>query len=193
MKITAILASIVAAKTQLKITIACDNEFRLFVPGQDSIAGPKNGQDGIMYGWANVKTYTASLKGPGPFVIGIHGKDVGVISALFAGITINGKPYTATGYNTTKFHATTVKPDLNWLDASYNVTGWKSGSALATPDCTNSIWENSSKGEFGKRLHAQMPEQSIKASWLPGCSTINNEVYFRVVIPKPKKECHKRY
>ena len=185
----ALLAAVVLSKTHLKVTIACDNDYTLYLPGKDSIVGPKDGADGIQYGWANVKTHEAVLHGKGPWVVGIHGVDRGVISGMFAGITVNGKPYTATGFAHTKFAATLAKPELNWLDTNYNASSWKTGASLATADCTDDIWNKSSNGKFGPRFKAQMPEQDIKASWLPGCKTINNQVYFRVLITKPKKQC----
>ena len=176
--------------TDLKITIACDNKFVLYLPGQNSIIGPKDGDDGIHYGWANVKTYETKLKGSGPWVLGIEGKDHGVVAGMFAGITINGQPYTATGSASTKFYATETKPDLNWLDTNYDISSWKSGPALTPPDCNSPVWA-STDANFWKRLAAQSPEQPIKASWLPGCTSTQNKVFFRLVIDKPPKKCHR--
>ena len=185
MKSFSLLASLALAAHELKVTIALDNEYSLYLPGQAAIVGPKNGDDGIGYGWANVKTHTISLEGEGPWVVGVHGLDYGVISGLFAGVSLDGAPFTATGVESTKFKATIDKPADNWLDPTFDDSTWSTGAALANADCTNDIWDRVSDGQFGPRLSSQMPEQTIKASWLPSCAATNNEVYFRLVIPCP--------
>lgn len=180
----ALLATLALAAQDLKVVVALDNEYSLYLPGQAPISGPKDGEDGIQYGWANVKTYNVALQGSGPWVIGIHGKDYGVISGLFAGVTLNGQPFTATGIASTKFTASIEKPADNWLDPAFDASSWKTGADLAAADCTNPIWGNND-GQFYGRLTAQMPEQPIAASWLPSCASVNTEVYFRLVIPAP--------
>ena len=178
-----LLASLAVADHQLKVTIACDNQFNLYLPGKAMIPGPKDGDDKIQYAWSNVKTYNHTLAGEGPWVVGIHGIDKGVISGMFAGIAVDGKAFTATGFADTKFSASLTKPTANWLEPTFNDAAWKTGAALATKDCTDPIWDNNSGKQFSKKLASQMPEQTIKGSWLPNCKTVNNQVYFRVVIP----------
>ena len=172
-----LLATLALADHLLKVTISGDDQYVLFLPGQTAIQGPND--------FSIVKTYTLNVTGYGPWVIGIRALDAGVISGLFAGVSLDNLPYTATGFSDTKFRATLVKPDSDWLKPNYNVSTWERGAALATPDCTNPIWDRATDGAFSRRLYRQMPEQVIKASWLPGCSTTNNQVYFRVVVRLP--------
>ena len=184
----ALLATLALAAHEIKITIALDNKYKLYLPNQPEITGPADGEDGIAYGWANVKTHTISVEGEGPYVIGVHGVDYGVISGLFAGVTLDGKPYSSTGIETTKFKGSIEKPADNWLDPTFDDSTWQGGAALAPADCNDPIWDNASGGQFTTSLTTQMPEQLIKASWLPSCAAVNTEVYFRLVIHCPPTE-----
>jgi hypothetical protein len=70
----------------------------------------------------------------------------------------------------------------DWLNPNFDDSAWEACSALAASDCT------SRQSEWGvsllKTLSAQSPNQTLVASWLPNCSTVLNEVYFRVIIPQ---------
>jgi hypothetical protein len=119
-----------------------------------------------------VKTYVDTLQGDGPWVIGIKGLGLfGVLSGMFAGVTLNDQPFTATGVNTTKFKATTGIPPSDWLNPNFDDSAWAAGTALAASDCTSRqhMWG----GPFFQTLSAQSPNQTILASWLPNCSTLS--------------------
>ena len=178
MKLSLLIAVAFGQATHfLKITISCDNQFVLYLPQQPAITGPNN--------YIDVKTYYTTVQGDGPWVVGIKGIDQGGYSGMFAGISIDGSPFTSTGFSTTKFKATLTPPASDWLTTNYNSSAWKTGAALATADCTNTIWNQNSGSTFDAKLVAHMPIQPIKASWLPGCSTVNNVVYFRAVVTAP--------
>ena len=169
-----LLAAVALADHTMKITISCDNKFTLYLPGQPN---PIIGTD-----FTDVKTYNHTLTGKGPWVVSIIGEDFGVISGLFAGVSVDGSPYAATGNSRTMFMATTTKPESNWMSPNYNPSSWSTGPSLSPPSCQDSIWDRVTGGQLSLKLKNQMPEQTIKASWLPDCSTVNNVVYFRLLI-----------
>jgi hypothetical protein len=93
---------------------------------------------------------------------------------MFAGITINDQYFTSTGYNTTLFKATTSIPPSDWLETTFDDSGWATGSPSSA--CSYSVGVK-------QGFNQMTPYPDIRPSWLPNCSTYFNEVYFRVVIP----------
>ena len=161
--------------------------FKLYLPGREfPINSPPAGAEGYNYSWNNVKSYSTMMLGDGPWVVGIRATGDTEFSGLFAGITLNGQPFTKTGVSSTKFKATTKMPPRKWLEPNFNTSQWKTGAELAPYGCTNLYWDTKSNGTFTQKLQEQMPEQTINASWLPGCRNGAKNVYFRVLIQKPK-------
>jgi hypothetical protein len=121
------------------------------------------------------------LEGNGPWVIGIKGNASSSIAGMFAAITLNDEPFTATGVSNTLFKATSNTVQKDWLNPNYDEPDWASGIALKTSDCKSlqEFW-----GDLLIALREKSPNQEVGASWLPNCSSASNEVYFRVIIPK---------
>ena len=156
----------------LKVTISADDNYILYIPGRLPITGPNN--------FSIVRTYFTALPSKGPWVVGIKGVGGANMNGLFAGVVINGRAFTSTGISTTRFQATTVPQTTeDWLGYKYNASTWQTREVLSPAGCNTTFWLGNG---FYKSLNEQMPNQQIKASWLPSCTTRNNQVYFRTVV-----------
>ena len=174
MKFSSIFLAITAnAYNELKVTVASHSQYQVFMPGNSApIDGPND--------WFRVVSYKTNLTGTGPWVLGIIGTGSGVVSGMFAGVTLNGIPYSATGLADTEIKATVTQPASDWLSWTYDASSWEPARAKA--DCSTALWDKASNGAFTNRLKNQMPLQPMNASWLPSCSTTRNKVFFRMVV-----------
>ncbi|KAI8910773.1 hypothetical protein EDD86DRAFT_246145 [Gorgonomyces haynaldii] len=177
-----------AAARTLDITLTADNSWEMFISSKtatESIVGPKDGDNGIQYGWNNTKKISRTI-GDGPVVIGIKATDYGVVAGLFAHVKVDGQYFTHTGPANSKVYVSTAAVASDWYKLPYEPSKWQIASS--TPACLNG--EASWGQQFMKQLITLSGDnKEIKAVWggPNSCNTLNSVQYFRILIPASAK------
>ncbi|KAH6564814.1 hypothetical protein BASA62_007699 [Batrachochytrium salamandrivorans] len=107
---------------QISITMAVDNVYKLTIDGYDidELAPPITSNS-----WQNVVTYNKNVSGEGPWLIGIKESNYGDVSGLFAVVSFDGVPYSATGKPNNKFRMTPTTPADGWeTDLDFADSSW---------------------------------------------------------------------
>eukprot|EP00842_Homolaphlyctis_polyrhiza_P000416 jgi/Hompol1/1375/HPOL_003609-RA len=170
---------------ELKIVMTTDNYYDLTVDGQ-TFNGPLDSNTNG-YGWQQIKTYTKTVSGSGPWLIAAHAKDYGVIAGLFAAVYLDGVPYTATGGSNNKFVMTLNTPaETGWdSDVNYDDGAWTAQLSDGCPYSDAGQW-----GSLTSKLDSMTPGLKARAMWMPDCKNVGSnskplDAYFRLTVQKP--------
>ncbi|KAH9250144.1 hypothetical protein BASA81_012101 [Batrachochytrium salamandrivorans] len=97
----------------LGITIDVDDNYDLLLDNQPFV------QTYSLYSYQNVSVYSKIVYGDGPWLISVHGYDIGNIAGLFAVVTLDGVPFSTTATSTNRFRMT---PNTLVLDGTLTST-----------------------------------------------------------------------
>jgi hypothetical protein len=166
---------------ELKIIISADDHWKMTID-DEQFNGPSTD-----YSWITPKIIETTLKGNGPWIVGIEatGSPLGGPAGVFAGVYLDGKPYTATGTPQTLFKAMDQHYP-NWLQKNFDDYNWAETGELTAKDCVEGekFWAKVSRGKLQNELLKMSPELPIAASWYPNCQSTGNTVYLRLLIPR---------
>ncbi|KAK5668686.1 hypothetical protein QVD99_004479 [Batrachochytrium dendrobatidis] len=164
----------------LVVTMAVDDYYDLTIDGK-RYTEPKTPTS-----WQSVKTYTKTVIGDGPWLVSVHGYDVGNVAGLFAVVTLDGVPYSTTATATNKFRMTSDTPAAGW-DTSLSFDD-KSWYTQTTDSCTdyNDQWAALLPG-----LDSMTKPQVARSMWYPNCKGTGTNAnpksnYFRLTVGGPK-------
>ncbi|KAJ1334608.1 hypothetical protein BSLG_007763 [Batrachochytrium salamandrivorans] len=135
--------------------------------------------------WQNVVTYTKTVYGDGPWLVSVHGHDIGTIAGLFAVVTLDGVPYSTTATSTNKFRMTPNTPGAGWdTSLTYDDSAWYTQTTETCHDYLP-LWS-----DLLKIIDAKTSPQVARAMWYPNCrgtGTISapKSMYFRLRVGAP--------
>ncbi|KAH6602466.1 hypothetical protein BASA61_001073 [Batrachochytrium salamandrivorans] len=163
----------------LAITIDVDDNYDLNLDGQ-IVSTPVS-----VTSWQNVVTYTKTVYGDGPWLVSVHGHDIGTIAGLFAVVTLDGVPYSTTATSTNKFRMTPNTPGAGWdTSLTYDDSAWYTQTTETCHDYLP-LWS-----DLLKIIDAKTSPQVARAMWYPNCrgtGTISapKSMYFRLRVGAP--------
>ncbi|KAJ1342490.1 hypothetical protein BSLG_002932 [Batrachochytrium salamandrivorans] len=142
----------------LAITIDVDDNYDLNLDGQ-IVSTPVS-----VTSWQNVVTYTKTVYGDGPWLVSVHGHDIGTIAGLFAVVTLDGVPYSTTATSTNKFRMTPNTPGAGWdTSLTYDDSAWYTQTTETCHDYLP-LWS-----DLLKIIDAKTSPQVARAMWYPNC------------------------
>ncbi|KAH6583456.1 hypothetical protein BASA60_001443 [Batrachochytrium salamandrivorans] len=174
------------AKHVIKMSVVVDDYYELNFLG-DWYAGPVN--DGPIHSWQQVRDYTKTVTGDGPFLITMRAYDFGGSTGFIGAVSVDGVPYSATGRSNNKFKMTNTPPSEGWdTSVTYPDSQW---TLQTTPDC------NGGEDGTGKlnpaSLDDRIAEQNPRPVWIPDChsklsisASSPDRMWIRLVISFPQ-------
>ncbi|KAJ3410918.1 hypothetical protein HDV05_003011 [Chytridiales sp. JEL 0842] len=138
--------------------------------------------------WQDIRTYTSTVQGAGPFLVAIEAYDKGVIAGIAAVVTVDGEYYTSTGIPNSQFKLRALKNsaaaaliDPEWRSqANFDESGW----IVATGEPRTS--RASAWGTIESRVATVAGvNKPVRMSWAPDSNAVNAINYARVVITPP--------
>ncbi|KAH6560941.1 hypothetical protein BASA60_000163 [Batrachochytrium salamandrivorans] len=168
---------------QISITMAVDNVYKLTIDGYDidELAPPITSNS-----WQNVVTYNKNVSGEGPWLIGIKESNYGDVSGLFAVVSFDGVPYSATGKPNNKFRMTPTTPADGWeTDLDFADSSWFTQTYNSCNDY-DSRWST-----LFQNFRNVTDGEIAYAMWYPNCQNTGSDIlpkdmYFRFVVDYAK-------
>ncbi|KAJ1343371.1 hypothetical protein BSLG_002397 [Batrachochytrium salamandrivorans] len=163
--------------------MAVDNVYKLTIDGYDidELAPPITSNS-----WQNVVTYNKNVSGEGPWLIGIKESNYGDVSGLFAVVSFDGVPYSATGKPNNKFRMTPTTPADGWeTDLDFADSSWFTQTYNSCNDY-DSRWST-----LFQNFRNVTDGEIAYAMWYPNCQNTGSDIlpkdmYFRFVVDYAK-------
>ncbi|KAL5037871.1 hypothetical protein BDV3_007073 [Batrachochytrium dendrobatidis] len=178
------IRAVVSDTHTITMAIAVDDYYHIKFLG-DYYKGPLT--DNGIYGFRQVRTFSKTVVGNGPWLIAFQAFNLGGLGGLVASVSVDDMPYSATGTPSNKFRMAPVMPGDGWdTQVNYPDSQWM----IQTTDvCANHAneWHG-----FYNIIDGATAGQIARPVWFPNCdvdprATAQTPVplWFRIVVYPP--------
>ncbi|KAH6586898.1 hypothetical protein BASA50_000262 [Batrachochytrium salamandrivorans] len=172
--------TVLSASHKIDVTMVVDDAYDLSLDGENHSVAVSDSS------WYNIQTYTKTVYGDGPWLISVHGYDIGTIAGLFAQVSLDGVVYSTTAAANNKFRMTPNTPTSGWnTNVSYPDSNWYTQT---TDVCASafSLWAT-----MFTTLDKKTTGQVARGMWYPDCYNVGSfsnpkHMYFRMKVIAPK-------